>query len=165
MRTQLNANAIHELAYLARWMTNTRMDTMCTSHGRLPAKDPCHALHPWAHACLGGTKGNRGPNSFPICGYDWGVFRGYKNWEVFRRVIGEYFLKINFLNFDLGRILGELLEMLLVSMINFSWIFIIIFQWRKVTWHEVMWRACMLREFTIKVTWYEVMWHACMLRD
>jgi hypothetical protein len=50
---------------------------------------------------------------FTISIYNRGEFRGDKNMEVFREVVGEYFL-IKSLDFDLvtERSLGELLEML-----------------------------------------------------
>jgi hypothetical protein len=30
-----------------------------------------------------------------------------------------------------------------------TWIFKIIFKWRKMTWHELMWHTCMLRELKL----------------
>jgi hypothetical protein len=45
-----------------------------------------------------------------------------------------------------------------------TWIFKIIFKWRKMTWHELMWHTCMLRELKLmnysKLYKYKYIWLA-----
>jgi hypothetical protein len=54
------------------------------------------------------------------------------------------------------------------GMMLFFWIFISIFQWRKMMWHKMMWQVPWIFRNIFqwrKMTWHKMMWHTCMLRE